>query len=450
MVLAVVEVLAALGALVLFLLRRKDKEYLWFCLMALATAAPNLAQIVEWDSAYVINVEMRDMLLGIALAIQNLATVLLIERLLRPKRTWLFKLALFAIGTALADALVASIFGSPLGVSLDAAVAMLCGAVLAVWMLRVTYLRAREGSIDARLLLAPLILSIGENLLEGIAWSTFAAGWQHQFNTTIYVTRTPFVVTTSQVIELLFLFGILGVLILRFARTRSEEERYASELNAAQDVQQYLIPTQVPPLPGLQIECAYQPAREVGGDFFQVLPDESDGSVLIVIGDVAGKGLQAGMLATLIVGAVRMAAKFTTEPRRVMELLNERLQERGLVTCLSIRIEKDGRATAVNAGHLPPYLNGTELEMEGALPLGAIRETTFAEHRFQLKDGDALMLMSDGIAEAQDEHGQLFGFERVGTLVKKRESAAGMAEAARIFGQEDDITVLRVMRMAEA
>ena len=221
-------------------------------------------------------------------------------------------------------------------------------------------------------------------------------------------------------------------------------------MQAAQEVQQYFIPSQLPAIPGFKIESAYRPAREVGGDFFQVLPHETDGSILVALGDVAGKGLQAGMLATLIVGAVRTAARFTTDPKLVMALLNERLQGRGLVTCMAMRVDKDGSATLVNAGHLPPYLNGAELQVEGSLPLGAVAAMEFPELHFKLADGDSLMLMSDGIVEAQDADGHLFGFDRIAKMVNERVTASGLATAAQEFGQEDDITVLSVARMQPA
>ena len=154
------------------------------------------------------------------------------------------------------------------------------------------------------------------------------------------------------------------------------------------------------------------------------------------------------MLATLIVGAVRTAANFTSEPERILSLLNERLCGRGFVTCLALRIGKEGSATLVNAGHLSPYLNGKELAMEGALPLGVVPGMQFPVCRFQLADGDTMMLMTDGVVEAQDARGQLFGFERIGELLGEGAGGAALAAAAQDFGQEDDITILTLKRLA--
>lgn len=137
---------------------------------------------------------------------------------------------------------------------------------------------------------------------------------------------------------------------------------------------------------------------------------------------------------------------FAADPGKILALLNERLQGRGLVTCLALQIDADGTATLANAGHLPPYLNGKEMEMEGALPLGAIAGVEFPVMKFRLDAADTLMLMSDGVVEAQDAEGKLFGFERIGGMLRNKATAAGLAAAAREFGQEDDITVLTIAR----
>lgn len=253
----------------------------------------------------------------------------------------------------------------------------------------------------------------------------------------------PFLIDIRALGDVLFVVATLILLYLRFRDEQVHQFALAQEMAAARNVQQYLIPEHLPETPGLTIASEYLPAREVGGDFFQVLP-QADDSVLIVVGDVAGKGMEAGMLATLIVGSIRTAAEFTTDPARILSLLNKRLQGRGLVTCLALRIEPDGAATLANAGHLPPYLNGQEMNIEGSLPLGAIAGIEFPALHFQLRANDQLMLMTDGIAEAQNAQGQLFGFDRIGDLLRNGTAAAALAAAAQAFGQQDDITVLTV------
>jgi len=228
------------------------------------------------------------------------------------------------------------------------------------------------------------------------------------------------------------------------------QRQMALDVRQAQEVHQVIMPEARTTLPGLVIESEYRPEQEVGGDFFQIVEHPTDGSVLIVAGDVVGKGLKAGMLVALLVGAIRSTAELNSEPKFVLSALNRRLIGRGdaQATCLAIRIVKDGAVTLANAGHMPPYLNGEPLAMEGALPLGMMEEAEFSVLRFQLKDGDKLVLVSDGVAEATDAGGHLFGFERVHELLRSAKSAAEVASAAQAFGQEDDISVISVTRAA--
>jgi serine phosphatase RsbU (regulator of sigma subunit) len=131
-------------------------------------------------------------------------------------------------------------------------------------------------------------------------------------------------------------------------------------------------------------------------------------------------------------------------------VLNQRLcgRSHAAATCLALRIAADGEATLANAGHLPPYLNGQTVEIEGSLPLGMIEDAEFSVKHFRLMEGDQLLLMSDGIAEATDADGQLFGFERIHELLRESVSAAALASAAQNFGQEDDISVITITRTA--
>jgi hypothetical protein len=277
----------------------------------------------------------------------------------------------------------------------------------------------------------------------------FAANFQRELRLIhigISTTVFGFAVSLGTVSTILSLLIITVMLLTRFVRSQRLQEQWKMEIEQARSIQQVLIPEQLPAIKGMRIRSEYHPAREVGGDFFQIMPLDDQGSALIVVGDVTGKGLQAGMLVSLIVGAIRTGAQQSTDPSQILSMLNDQLTERqhSSATCEILRISADGAVTMSHAGHPPPYLNGTEVHMEGALPLGMIAGVSFPSQSLQLQPGDELTLMSDGVAEAQDSHGRLFGFERVHEMMKEGATAEEIAAAAMKFGQADDITVLQV------
>jgi len=258
------------------------------------------------------------------------------------------------------------------------------------------------------------------------------------------------VIFYSEAADLVLAAAIALLLLRRLVLSIRRQRQMALDVKQAQEVQQVLIPKEQPPIPGLTIETVYLPAREVGGDFFQIVQHPTDGSALIVAGDVAGKGLKAGMLVALLVGAIRTATDSSLDPALVLGVLNKRLIRRGdaQATCLALLIATNGDATLANAGHMAPYLNGEALPMEGALPLGMVEAAEPSLMRFKLAMGDRLLVMSDGIVEAMDGNGELLGFERVGELAGLATSAADVAVAAQRFGQEDDISVISITRTA--
>ncbi|MGB9407487.1 MAG: PP2C family protein-serine/threonine phosphatase, partial [Terracidiphilus sp.] len=220
----------------------------------------------------------------------------------------------------------------------------------------------------------------------------------------------------------LMVVAVLALLLLRRLVLSIRRQRLMTlDVKQAQEVQQVIMPEAHFIVPGLNIESEYRPAREVGGDFFQILPNEADGSVLIVAGDVTGKGLKAGMLVALLVGTIRTAAGLNSDPEFVLRELNKRMLGRGDVfaTCLALSIAANGEVILVNAGHLPPYLNGQPVMMEGALPLGIIENVEFSKMNLRMSAFDRLVMMSDGVMEAMDAEGNLFGFERVSKLLQK-------------------------------
>lgn len=255
-----------------------------------------------------------------------------------------------------------------------------------------------------------------------------------------------------------FILNTLLFLALIFTIAREsflERERQARielEIKSAQEVQKILVPEETPAIPGFAISSIYRPAEEVGGDFFQVIPI-ANGGTLIILGDVSGKGLKAAMTVSLIIGTLRTLAEYTQSPARILNGLNRRLIGRtddGFTTCLIARIDADGSVALANAGHLAPFRNHEELPVAGSPPLGLIPDADYEELVFRLHEDDTLLLYTDGVVEARNEKGELYGFERTASLAASAGSVDEIVDAARSFGQRDDITVIRVTRLAES
>ena len=247
-----------------------------------------------------------------------------------------------------------------------------------------------------------------------------------------------------------FLVSIGPVLFFRHRRIVLEHERATAELDAAREIQQRLVPKSIPALTGCHIEAAYLPADEVGGDFYQIL-SRSDGSVVIAVGDVSGKGLKAAMTGVLAIGALRTLAFEGLGPAAILMRLNAELvraSNGGFVTCFCGVLDACGTLRFANAAHVAPFCNGREIEVTGALPLGISPNTAYEESTLALNPGDRLTLLSDGVVEAQSASGELFGFER--TCQISTQTAQSIAEQAQRFGQTDDITVLTLNRLALA
>jgi hypothetical protein len=280
-----------------------------------------------------------------------------------------------------------------------------------------------------------LTLSDSFRHLTGINQYASIGGWRWQY--TVWT---------------LSLLGIVTLAILAhdLIRDRSEKERMADELEAGRAVQQVLIPEEIPTIPGFNVQSVYKPFGEVGGDFFQVLPIRNDlgsGGALVIIGDVSGKGMPAAMTVSLLVGTVRTLAHYTQSPGEILAAMNQRMLARssgGFTTCLVLRADANGTLAIANAGHIAPYLAGKELPLENGLPLGLAAETAYAETTFHLARGQQLTLLTDGVVEARDKSGALFGFERSATL--SSQSADQIAKTAELFGQDDDITVVTLAR----
>jgi len=257
---------------------------------------------------------------------------------------------------------------------------------------------------------------------------------------------------TSSVLDWLLIAALIvtvAVLEIREARRQTHLE---AEMRSAQEVQQVLIPAEMLSIPGLTVSSVYKPAAEVGGDFFQVIPPTPDdplAGTLIVVGDVSGKGLKAAMTVSLIVGTVRTLADSTRSPAAILTGLNRRLLGRiqnGFATCVITLLDSDGNGVIANAGHLSPYRDDKEWEVPASLPLGLSPYAEYDEVPVHLNEAETLTFMTDGVLEARNQKGELYGFERVAALMNGRPTPEEVVDEACRFGQEDDITVLSVTR----
>jgi len=250
------------------------------------------------------------------------------------------------------------------------------------------------------------------------------------------------VVDPRNVAQLVLAIVALTVLYLRHRREKDRQLALEQDLAAAHLVQESLLAGKRGDTPGFQVETSYIPANEVGGDFYRILPGE-DASLLVVVGDVSGKGLRAALLVGHISGA--LSNERSRRPGEVLANLNRSLQGSlpgGFVTACCARFDPGQTVTIANAGHLPPYAGGREIETVAGLPLGVSAEVNYPE--LVLDPADGLTFLSDGVVEAANGSRVLFGFERTREISSK--PAGEIAEAARAWGQNDDITVVTVKR----
>lgn len=257
----------------------------------------------------------------------------------------------------------------------------------------------------------------------------------------------PFQIT--RVAAIMLFLSILYAVYRYTAEQQARQSMLEREMHSAQEIQRVLIPETLPSLEGFAVTSAYQPALEVGGDFFQIIR-EREGSTIVALGDVSGKGLKAAMNVSLIVGVLRSLSDGSFSPVEILERLNLCLCGRmqgGFATAIILRLHENGSITLANAGHLPPFLNQRELAIEGSLPLGLLPSAEYEEVQLQLCPGDQLSLYTDGILEARNASGELYGFDRLHTLFAARPSAQQASDAAIAFGQDDDITVLTLTRL---
>jgi serine phosphatase RsbU (regulator of sigma subunit) len=258
--------------------------------------------------------------------------------------------------------------------------------------------------------------------------------------------------------------NISAVMEQRLEQERIERERIEQELRVARRIQQASLPKETPTLAGWQVSPFYQPAREVGGDFYDFFELE-DGRVGVVVGDATSKGIPAALLAEATSNMLRAVAQAldSTSPGKVLERVNETLLARippnMFVTCFYAILEPEsGSLTYANAGHDLPYLhrNGDAEELRArGMPLGLMPGRGYEEKKTILEAGERALFYSDGLVEAHDPTGEMFGFPRLRVLIAEHgeEQSLGnllLEDLYTFVGegweQEDDITLLTLER----
>ena len=297
----------------------------------------------------------------------------------------------------------------------------------------------RRDRTEALLAALPILL---------IEFTSFASYLTNVF--AIPTTFFPFGIGISigNIASILMVTVIVALVLRRFLHTQVRQElsrqAVALDMEQAQQLQQRVLVPEMIHSTSFSVESEYHPAQTVGGDFFQTLA-KPDGRLLVVIGDVSGKGMSAAMLVAVLVGAIRNQAEYSFDPEAMLTMLNRRLIGRSgghFATCLAAELTPDGTMKIANAGHLPPYRNGREMELEGSLPLGLSSEVVSQAQTFTLEPGDHITFLTDGVVEAMNAASELFGFARAQAI--SGQPAASIAQQAQSFGQNDDITVLGV------
>ena len=250
-------------------------------------------------------------------------------------------------------------------------------------------------------------------------------------------------------------------LVQKQAAEARSRERIEQELKVATLIQQNFLPRVLPDLPGWEVEAHYQPAREVGGDFYDLF-ELPDGQVAVIIGDVTDKGVPAAMVMAAARSLLRASGQRVVSPGEVLERVNDLLcpdiPDKMFVTCLYAVVDPTtGHVRYANAGHNLPYARTADGSMElraKGMPLGLLPGMKYEECEATMAPGDALLLYSDGVTEAHGAEREMFGTPRLIDHVADPNSGdlidGLLTQLQRFTGadweQEDDITMVMLRR----
>jgi hypothetical protein len=436
----------ALFLFALYLTQKGHIEYLWLALNELILVPVTFAELATstgfldhlWYQAIVSQLLMASAYLYFEFLVAFLSL----------RRRWYILLLRFSALILAAIGLMILLGGQSTRMEFALFVVFLCSVLWligwVVFIFSTLIIATVKRNFEAALLLLSLMLS-GVAWIESLLATRMSVFGGQAYHSPLTIQAGPIPITFESIAGFVGIFVIVLIIFGRFLRVQRDQERASSELAAARSVQELMIPQEKIETPGYEVDSIYNPANEVGGDFFH-LQSTPGGGLLAVIGDVAGKGLQAAMNVSMLMGALRSTRE--RSPAKILELLNRVLVgSDSFTTCQAAWFGPSGELVLANAGHLPPYLNSQEVALPGGLPLGVLATVSYSEVRLYLHPGDRILLLSDGVVEARLPSGELFGFDRVHNL--SNQTAFYIADAAREFGQEDDITVLTIRRVAE-
>ncbi len=324
------------------MLRPKERGYLWWGVSQMLWSVfivLSLWQGFRTTPYYSLNV-----LIELVMALATYFQFEFYVTFLRQRRDWLYwsTVASITLNLALSCVLIwAPAMGS------NRMLAGFSGTLTQVFVVALIWRGARGNKIDAALLLIPncvmLFLHVLVSMLQrytpfsAMHWAIWIRSYLSQ------LIHWPFRMSAFDVVGLVEMYAVLVILLRSYVRSRGDEERMESELEAARAVQSVLIPNEVPTIPGFAVETVYHPASQVGGDFFQIAPVKTGGA-LIVIGDVSGKGMPAAMTVSLLVGTLRTLAHYTQSPGEILAatLNHAHVLARssgGFTTCLVMRVD---------------------------------------------------------------------------------------------------------------
>jgi serine phosphatase RsbU (regulator of sigma subunit) len=465
---AVLSTLVGIVVLVLFFIRREEREYLWFALLLLANAVDIGLDISRRLSLIPLPVfDFIDGFVQSAALFAALAFFSIVLRAPRSRTWWLVALLLF-LSPLTVFLYVFNITITSVGIAgLLSALAVLPATV---WILLTLLRRALQRDRDALILLVPTLLWQGFPFINSILLITWQLGWQRRaaYWGSPLLTK-PFVLMPGPAVGTIFIFALLLFLIRRFSLAREEETRLSTELASAHSIQRTLVPPISASFSGYDVNGLSLPSEKVGGDLVDVvlLPNRS---VLAYVADVSGHGLQAGILMGMVKTAVRtILLESSDDPASLLASLCDRLnralptvKESHMYTTLSaICLAPDGRIQYTPAGHPSILYYQASSRTVQALtshqfPVGLLPVDAYISHSLQIEQGDLLAIATDGILEAANTQEEEFGSDRIAALLTQMpgQDLATIRDsivcAAQAFGkQADDQTILLIRRAEE-